>query len=310
MRVTNIFNLPLNPALMDFKKPNQDTLSVTRLIDSPLIQRLTVENWDNIEVDVSDMLYILEGQGMHAVLEGHAPANSLVEEGISYKYGGATEITARPDLYDIGTGIVTDWKSTSVWSYVKSKKRNKIGARDEWIKQLNVYAYILERNGFPVKGLQAWIWFRDWSVSEHSRYGADYPACKLMKVEIPMWPESERFNYIGDRIILHNQCRNAATISDCHCTPEDRWQEPDTYAVMKKGRKTALAVFGSKTRPGDINDAKNYMYSLESGKVEDYSVEVRKGGYLRCVSYCNVRFVCPIVKAEGITPIQSFGGTK
>jgi hypothetical protein len=130
-----------------------------------------------------------------------------------------------------------------------------------------------------------------------------------MRVEIPMWDEPKILDFIATRVNLHADCKNSSTISGCHCLPEDRWQEPDTYAVMKTGRQTAVRVFGTKMNPGTEIDAKNYIYAMKTNP-KDYTIQTRKGGYLRCVSYCNVRFVCPIVKAEGIVPIQPFGGTK
>ena len=64
------------------------------------------------------------------------------------------------------------------------------------------------------------------------------------------------------------------------CTSEERWAKPDTYAVMKKGRKTALRLLPTEEQ------AKEYIGD------QDFSVEFRKGVSTRCEGYCEVSQFC------------------
>ena len=59
------------------------------------------------------------------------------------------------------------------------------------------------------------------------------------------------------------------------CTPEERFNSGDKYAVMKKGRKTALRVLDS------LEEAEQWM--AENGGDE---IQVRPGENKKCMDYC------------------------
>lgn len=308
MRITNKHGLPLNMELFKPKEPNQKTLSVTRMIDSPLIQWLTLQNWDKLEQDVSDMLYMMEGEAVHSIMEKHAEEGSIVEENMSLMVGD-TMVTARADKYVpiyghsktptdeeihylIG-GEVVDWKGTSVWTYIRALKENGTGAKSEWVKQLNIYAFLFRRLGKPVTQLTVWLKLRDWTPSEKARSGPEYPACGFAKCEIPLWNDAEAQRYIIERIQAHKVCVESK--GQYVCTDEERWIRPTTWAVMKKGRKTAVAVFGpGQTRGGGKKEAEDYMLSQPG----TCALEERVGGYIRCELYCPVRTICPVLAGE------------
>ena len=64
------------------------------------------------------------------------------------------------------------------------------------------------------------------------------------------------------------------------CTAEERWAKPDTYAVMKKGRKSALRLLPTEEK------AKEYIGD------QNLSIEFRKGVSTRCEGYCEVSQFC------------------
>jgi len=291
MHITNRYKLPLNMDLFTPREPNKNTLSVTRMIDSPLIQLLTLREWDNLEQDVSDMLYMMEGEAVHSIMEKHAETGAIVEENMALMVGD-TMVTARADKFH--GNEVTDWKGTSVWTYMRAKKENGTGARDEWIKQLNVYAFLFRMKGTPVDKLTVWLKFRDWTPSEAARSGPDYPACGFAKCDLPLWTQEEQLAYIQERISVHKACQESG--GAYICSDHERWTKPTSWAVMKKGRKTAVAVFGpGQPRGGGQKEADDYASTLSASPI---TVEVRPGGHIRCELYCPVRRVCPVLKNE------------
>ena len=69
------------------------------------------------------------------------------------------------------------------------------------------------------------------------------------------------------------------------CSPEERWERPTTWAVMKEGRKTALRVFDAKEEADKMADGQKGL-----------SVEERKGACARCEGYCLAAKFCSFAK--------------
>jgi len=98
------------------------------------------------------------------------------------------------------------------------------------------------------------------------------------------------FEDIGD-----NQSRQellAAMMEIPICTDEERFAQPTKWAVMKEGQKKAVKLFDNKA------DAEGYLWAQTDTIARKLSVTERKGGYQRCLWYCNVAKFCPHVKKE------------
>jgi hypothetical protein len=91
--------------------------------------------------------------------------------------------------------------------------------------------------------------------------------------------------YIKDRVLLHQSCIGLKDDDLPPCAPEEMWEEPTKYAVMKKGRKSAVRVLGS------MEDAEKYMED-KGLSTKIHSITVRPGSRKRCDSYCNVNQWC------------------
>ena len=118
-----------------------------------------------------------------------------------------------------------------MWTYVFGKV--------DWVNQLNVYRWLSERNGFPVKGLAVALFCGDWRRGEAKR-SPDYPA-RVVNIPIPMWTMDEAEAFVDKRLKLHRDAQEGKNVP---CSDEERWAKKTTYAVMKPGRKTAV-VSGS-----------------------------------------------------------------
>ena len=183
MKITNKFNVPetlLSLAQRDFYTKGKADYSVTEIISPPRIQRLRKKHWQDIEQDVSDMLWMLLGTALHvvaerSVVEGHTNEERIIVDMDGVLLSGAIDLQR-----DDEDGItIYDYKFTSAWALMNDKP--------EWEQQQNIYRYLIERaKGKPVKGLKICALIRDWSRRD-AQNKPDYPQAPIQVVDIPMW---------------------------------------------------------------------------------------------------------------------------
>jgi len=106
-----------------------------------------------------------------------------------------------------------------------------------------------------------------------------------------LWDIKTTENYISERIKLHEQ------VPAPECTLEEKWQRPTTYAVKKKGRKSAIRVFDNKLEAELELDTQEEK-AKEKKKNEKFFIEERKGENVRCENYCVVNKFCPYYKGK------------
>ncbi len=270
MKITNYSNLPdvLVRACAGFEqKPVEDVIRVTSLIDSPYIRAMVLENWDSLEDDLESRVWSIFGTAVHNLIEKFA----LPDEGMHEHWTSSVidrQVIAGT-LDQFSKGIIRDWKTTSVWSVIYGNPR--------WELQLNVYAYLMRLNGHQVDGLEIVAFLKDWSRSK-ARLDPAYPQSPVVTVAIDLWPLEKQAEYIRERIKLHRQGK------DYICTPEDRWQKPTTYAVIKIGNKRATKVCDS------MDQAEEFR--LNQKDADKFDIVTREGVDSRCAEYCQVRAIC------------------
>ena len=277
MQITNQHNLPetiFNVLSQGNHKPIFARYSVSDLIGAPLVRILKMKHWDELQQDIGDMMWLLLGKSVHYILEKGAPDESLAEEKMVLPYGDVT-IVGVTDLYH--NKVIEDWKITSVYSFL-------LGDKPEWERQLNCYRFLYTPLCLPVVGLKINAILRDWMKSKAERED-DYPAIPFVSVDVPLWDLDTLQKYIADRVSLHEESERVMEAPIC--TPEERWERPTTYAVMKKGNKKAARVLASEQAAKDWID-------LAGDSNAKYDIEERKGESVRCASYCVVRDVCPV----------------
>lgn len=281
MKLTNKHGIPdifINVLERPTYTKGKANLSVTQLINSPKIVALTQKFEDELEQDVSDMVWSIFGSAVHKVLEHGKSGHDIVEQRIHTEIDG-WKISGAIDLQIIhadGSISIRDYKTTSAWSVMNDKI--------EWEHQLNIYAWLVEREKkSPIKDLGIVAIIRDWSRRDAAtREG--YPPSPIKEIPITLWTYEQREEFVLHRIAQHSACEFAIETDDemPHCTPEEMWEKPTTWAVKKKGAVRAKAVY---TREEDAQIA---LTSL--GK--DYEIEVRPGSRTRCESYCPVSNYC------------------
>lgn len=280
MAITNSYNLPA-PLFKALSKeryaPIAGRLSATALIDAPLVRVLLMKHVKEIEEDASERLWSVVGSAVHKVIEDNGNKDaSEVKRTCTHK-SGAT-LVCIGDFYE--NQILMDWKMTSVFSYL-------LGGKATWTKQLNVVKYIYDLNEMPVKEMYVYAILRDWVKSKS--YDRDYPPIPFQEVKIPIWDKEKLEKYVNERVSAHLYAESLIdSISNVPiCTPEERWQRPDTYAVKREGIKRAVRVF-------DTNEEAEKF--LGAAKAKDLFIENRKGMEVRCTGFCSVNKFCEYYK--------------
>ncbi len=278
MIITNNMDLPAPFVRMaeDHYEIKPKRYSVTTLL-KPVREILLGRRYnDVIEQDCSDMIWALFGQATHAVLEKYSVGKTeFAEEKLEYKLENGYTVSGVIDLYDMEKSEVVDYKTASVWKVIKRDF-------DDWRKQGLMYAWLLRKNGLPCDNVIFYAILKDHSASKAKRE-ADYPKSNIFKYEFPITDAavSEIDGFIRDKIdeIIANEDKPDDELP--LCSPDDRWNDGDKFAVMRKGRKTALRVLDSE------NEAE--LYKMNNGG--DY-IEKRTGEDMKCNDYCRCCTKC------------------
>jgi len=269
MKLTNKFNLPepiVNAVQNQGYTPGSSDITVTQLIQPPLIRQLRIKHDSDIEEDASDRVWALFGSSVHHLLEMAYKGSTVRREErvyaevLGWKLGGAFDVLEGSHL--------SDYKVTSVYS-----SDGKI----EWERQLNVLRWLLHKNGTEVTKLSITAIFRDWREMESKR-DHEYPARAIMTLPVRMWTLEEAERYVFERVALHQKSNPDI------CTDEERWATKEKWALMKIGGKKATKLFEEK--PDDSSVPKGY------------NIEHRPATYRRCERYCSVSKFCPAWKTE------------
>jgi hypothetical protein len=279
MKLTNKHGIP-DTFLNVLKRPTYSKgkahLSATQLLNSPKIVALTKKFEDELEQDVSDMVWSIFGTAIHGVLEHGKDENHIVEERLHTTFDG-WRISGAIDLQII-TGLdkisIRDYKTTSAWAVMNEKY--------EWEQQLNIYAWLVETVKLQIVdsvGIVAII--RDWSRRDAAR-NPDYPQSPVKEIPITLWPYQKREDFISERISKHSECEfHMETDEELPpCTPEEMWEKPTTWALKKKGGVRAIKVYDTQEEAEAVLDPKVH------------EIEVRLGSRTRCESFCPVNTYC------------------
>ncbi len=280
MKLTNKYDIPqtiVNVLERPTYSKGKAHISATQLLNSPKIVALTKKFEDELEQDVSDMVWSLFGSAIHNVLEHGKDDNHVVEQRIHATHDG-WHISGAVDLQVINPAghDIKDYKTTSAWAVMNEKK--------EWEEQLNIYAWLVEKvHRVPVTSLGIVAIIRDWSRRDAATKEG-YPPAPIKELPIKLWSFAEREAFIDKRIALHSACDFAMETDGSlpDCTPEEMWEKPTVWAVRKKGNVRAKALYESE------------KLALEAKEIlgKEFEVEVRPGERTRCANFCPVSQYC------------------
>ena len=287
MKFTNKFNLPqtfVNVIHRPTYSKGKAHISATEIINSPRIVQLKKKYWDEIEQDASEMVWSLFGSAVHNILEHGKGDNHVVEERLHLEFEG-WRISGAIDLQEVepnGTITISDYKVTGAWAVMNEK--------DDWHRQLNIYAWMVEKvKKVPVGKLQIIAIIRDWSARDATTKEG-YPQSPVATIDIPLWSFEEREAFMTKRIYEHGtalfEMETDGDLPDC--TAEEMWEKKTSYALKKDGNVRAKSVHETQEAAEEA-----LIKALGTAKKnEGFSIEIRQGERTRCKGYCQVAPFC------------------
>lgn len=274
MKLTNKLRLPeaiVRAVSNDSYTKGEADISVTELLVPPQMRKLRLAHDHELEEDVSDRIYSLQGQSMHHIIERAADGDAfvMVEATLYAEYAG-WKVKGQVDHLLLATGELLDFKLTSTYK-VKPGQPPR-----EWVEQTNIYRRMLEREkGMSIPAVAILAILRDWSKSQ-SRRSQDYPQAPVIRLEVPLWTPEQADAFIEERVRLHQAAEPAS------CTDADVWAKPAKWAVHKRGAAKAIRVFDNPIDAEQLASTASSLY-----------VEYRPGEAVRCQDWCQVAHLCP-----------------
>lgn len=280
MRLTNLHQLPdsivraITQTGYDGRTNDLYNISASDLI-SPLRKSLLEFRHDNeIIEDVSDNIWILFGNCIHYIL-GKQDEESIIERRFEAFINDFT-VTGKPDNYSPKTKTLIDYKVTSTYTLIYSPN-----GKQDWVEQMNVYVWLLRKNGYEVDECKIVAILRDWQERE-SELKLDYPKVAIQQIHIPIWTKEKQEKFIWDKL---DQRKIHMSLPDDKlpvCTPEERWATPTTWAFLK-------TVDSAKaTRVLKTEEEANVFAKANP----ELMMVVRPGEDRRCQKYCSVNQFC------------------
>jgi hypothetical protein len=298
MKFTNKLGLPESivtavKQLTHTPRQVDKSLSVTTMAKGPREHQLTLRHWDELESDVAERMHLLRGIIAHSLVEKFDPEHS--EKYLAFPYKG-TKISGKVDL--ISGSKIVDLKTASVWSYV-------FGAKKSWAIQVNVYKWLAEKRGMKIDKLEIFAWYTDYSPTK--AFDKNYPTYESEIYPIPLMTAADVEKYVADRYQAHWDAKDLPDDKLPMCTAEERYERIQTWAVMQKGRKSAISG-------GVCKSAEDAMRVIATNPEKDLYIEERSGGPKNCMHYCPARFICEFGKNHALNageyPKKDKGGEK
>lgn len=237
-----------------------------------------------IEVDISQCFWMLRGQAMHTILE-RANGVGYVKERRLYTKINNLVISGKFDVYYPDSGLIQDYKDTKVTGAQKVKR--------DHINQLNILAYLARLNKLDVKKLEIVALLGDWNP--HKLALRDYPRTAVKVLSVDLWTHKYCKTFLEEKIALHEEIKMVKSIDNVKpCSAEERWSDPEIWAVKPKGRKSAVRC-GLKYTKDEAEEMADELSNIENkkGKIIKHIVEYRPPRQKRCERYCFASSVCP-----------------
>lgn len=283
MKLTNKNNLPsafVNIASEE-RSYKDKHYSVTTILKPTRMILLEKRYNDEIEQDVSDMIWAVWGTAVHYVLE-KADEYNLTEKRFKQEIMEGYYLTGQVDLYNKDTYTIEDYKTASVWKVINQDF-------DDWYKQGMMYAWLMVKNGYHVERVKFHALLKDWSPGK-AKFDSTYPEQAIYTYEFEVDTHNLQLIYMFIEDKFQDIIGNEQVKDDDLplCTDKERWATPTQWAVMKNGRKSAIKLYDNE------DEAK-------ADSRGDY-VEKRQGENKRCENYCLVKEKCKFWRENyGIT---------
>lgn len=181
--------------------------------------------------------------------------------------------------YDfIFDGTLTDFKSTSTFTYVNKTNNEKYriqGSIYRWLNPDKITSDVMTINYI----------FTDWKAGL-AQSQKDYPPARAMEVQIPLMSLEETEQFIESVINKFKIYETADEINIPACNDEELWRRPSVWKYYKDLAKTARSTKNF----DNPNDAHSHAMTLMGKNPSGGVIEV-KGEVVAC-KYCDAFAIC------------------
>jgi len=283
MRLTNRLGLP-QPFVDAATREHTYTpkrYSVTQILKGTREAILLRRHDDEIERDVSEMVWLIFGTAVHSILEDAQETDTQLKENkIAVDMPNGYVLSGIFDLYDDATKTVTDYKTASAWKAV-------FGDWSDYKEQLLAYTWMLRQIGFDARYGEIVALLKDHSKTKaKTDYG--YPNYPVETVRFA-FPDKDLKSFEERLYAKFNEIERCEKLPDDElplCTPAERWHKDDQWAVVKAGNKKASKLFT------DEAAAEKYASQLQEDTGKKCRVDFRPGVDQKCLEYCDARPFC------------------
>jgi hypothetical protein len=249
-------------------------ISVTGLIAPARKRMLEIVHGDQLTEDAADRIWALMGQITHGILERH-DADAWTEERLYITRHG-WRISGQFDRVLLEDGLLDDYKLTSTYSI-------RDGAKVEWEAQENIYKAMLSEHGHQIRQARVVAILRDWQKSK-AQHDDGYPQAPVVILPVTLWEPAKTEAYILSRLQAHAAAQHVLPL----CSPEERWERPAKFALLKDGNKRATSLHDTRSEA----DVALKVATEEAKKGATYRIDERPAEQVRCRDYCAAAPVC------------------
>lgn len=182
-------------------------------------------------------------------------------------------ISGKYDL--IVDGTVSDYKSTSVWSYIFDSNALK------YTQQASIYKWLVP-DRITDNNVHIQYIFTDWSAA-HAMRDSSYPQTRVLTKEYPIWSTEQTNFFISEKIKLLKQYKDSPQEDLPECTKEELWESETKYKYYKNPAKMARSTKNFDT----LNEA-NVRLASDGG----VGTVVTVPGEVKACRYCEVSDIC------------------
>jgi hypothetical protein len=209
-------------------------------------------------------------------LDAHPdPIPVYLEQRVLKEFNGWT-IGGKFDM--VAEGLVQDFKSTSVWSWVH-------GTRDEdHVVQGSLYKWL---NPDKITGdfIRINYIFTDWTKMMLANT-PNYPPRKVMHKDIRLWSVEDTEKWVAAKLNQINKHKNSLEKDIPHCTDEELWRSDPVFKYYSDPTKASDPKAKSTKNFPTRREAD--QYKAEKGK----GIVVEKPGEVKACGYCSGYDAC------------------
>jgi len=173
-------------------------------------------------------------------------------------------------------GVLNDYKSTSVWTYIYDS-----GA-DNYTKQGSIYKW-LSPDKITSDIVNINYIFTDWSAARAKQDGQKYPQQRVLTKAYPLWGTQETEQWITNKLASYLSLIDSPQEDLPECTDQELWASETVYKYYKNANNTARSTKNFATMDEAV------MRNSADGNV---GLVKEVPGEVKACRYCSVVGIC------------------